>query len=169
MDGSSPLCRTGFIDDLKSCYFYHTTDVPPRRPAGEWTCAPASMPTWVASTPGPPHLEIGPASGFLTLRMEPARCEVVAFDCPRARPPTWSHTPSPPGSPQARASATSTKSHAFWLCHRLLGSRTHASTAALYAIPMPLARWMLHLRCVCCTYAIRFWTGTGPELTARNG
>jgi len=70
-------------------YFYHTMDIPGRgHVQGEWTLRDVehSYLGGVALA-GKSVLEIGPASGFLTMRMEQGGADVVAFDLDEAHMP----------------------------------------------------------------------------------
>jgi hypothetical protein len=139
MEGSTFYAAPRHVDDLTCCYFYHTTDVPGHGvQRGEWDLRPG-VDAYLGGVDlrGQRVLEIGTASGFLCFAMEQRGAEVVAFDLPATQPPDL--------IPFARADLhtwrANTRTHldklhnAYWLCHRLLGSRARVVYGSAYAIP----------------------------------
>lgn len=139
MDGSIAYVPPRFIDDLKTCYFYHTTDIPDHGvQRGQWDLRPG-VDTYLGGVPlqGKRVLEIGTASGFLCFEMERRGAEVVAFDLPATQPPDlvpYTRTDLPRWRDACRTNLDQLH-NAFWLCHRLLHSRARVVYGSAYAIP----------------------------------
>src|SRR4051812_2473409 len=121
MDATSLFTLPHFVDDLNTCFFYHTTDVPGHGVQhGEWDLRPG-VDAYLGGIDlqGKRVLEVGTASGFLCFERERRGAEVVAFDLVTAHPPAL--VPYPRAALQARRTNVRThldKIHnAYWLCH----------------------------------------------------
>jgi len=127
------------VTDLGTCYFYHAMDVPGHGLVeGEWDLRDGIRAyLGEVELEGKRVLEVGTASGFVCFAMEKQGAEVVAFDL--------SPEQTPDIVPFARADVQRADSdhrahvkklnNAFWLSHRLLGSRARVVYGTAYAIP----------------------------------
>jgi SAM-dependent methyltransferase len=127
------------VTDLGACYFYHTMEVPDHGVVeGEWDLRDG-LRAYLGGVElhGRRVLEIGTASGFVCFAMERLGAEVVAYDLSPAQEPDI--------VPFARADVgCALRDHqahvhklnnAYWLCHRLLGSRARVVYGTVYSIP----------------------------------
>ena len=77
-----PYAPSRLVENLRTCYFYHTMDLPGLGVvAGEWDLRPG-LTAYLGglSFAGKRVLEIGPASGFVGFMLERQGAEVVGFD-----------------------------------------------------------------------------------------
>jgi SAM-dependent methyltransferase len=134
-----PYAAPRTVTDLGACYFYHTMEVPGHGVArGEWDLR-GGIGAYLGNVElaGKRVLEIGTASGFVCFAMEKLGAEVVAQDL--------SPRDTPDIVPLARADVErAVRDHqahvekinnAYWLCHRLLGSRARVVYGSVYELP----------------------------------
>ena len=85
-------------------------------------------------------LEIGPASGYLTLHMERAGAEVVAIEL--SEPFSWDYVPQldalTPEVIRKRELGMGRLLNGFWLAHAEFGSSAHVHYGSAYSIPAGL-------------------------------
>lgn len=137
----SPFAAPRHVDDPTECDFYHTMELPELGLVeGKWDlrgCVDRYL--GGESVAGARVLEIGTASGFLCFEMERRGAEVVAFDLSDAHPADIVPRPDLGLSPQRihalSAPGIRRSNNAFWLAHRLLGSRARVVHGSVYAIP----------------------------------
>jgi hypothetical protein len=127
------------VTDIGACYFYHTMEVPGHGVVqGEWDLRDGVRAyLGDVNLRGRRVLEIGTASGYVCFAMEQLGADVVAYDLSPAQTPDI--------VPFARADVTQAirdhqahvhkLNNAYWLCHRLLGSRARVVYGTVYAVP----------------------------------
>jgi O-methyltransferase len=88
-------------------------------------------------------LEFGPASGYLSLKMEEMGAEVVVFDLPPGTPPDLLPEPSVDAEALSRTVATTIDRvrNSWWYSHRLFGSKNKATYGDIYHLPSWLGRF----------------------------
>jgi SAM-dependent methyltransferase len=136
---AAPYAEPRTVTDLSTCYFYHTMDVPGHgQVEGEWDLR-AGVRAYLGNVDvsGKRVLEVGTASGYVCFAMEKLGADVVAYDL--------SPEQTPDIVPFARANVEQALrdhrvhlaklNNAFWLCHRLLGSRARVIYGTIYALP----------------------------------
>jgi hypothetical protein len=130
---------------LEDCYVYHWFDMPDgRQIVGSWDLREK----WreylgEVDLKGLRVLELGPASGFLTLKMEDMGADVVAFDLPPGVPPDILPVPSI-SIEQLRASKAreiDRVRNSWWYFHRQFGSTAKAAYGDIYRLPDWLGRF----------------------------
>lgn len=128
---------------LEECKFYHTIDLPGvGLQEGEWDLRPG-IDRYLGSinVSGKRVLEIGTANGFVCFELESRGAEVVAFDL--ADGLTYDAIPSTEtrlGRDTYCAGLRRIK-NAYWLGHRLLGSRARVAYGHANALPEFLGRF----------------------------
>jgi 2-polyprenyl-3-methyl-5-hydroxy-6-metoxy-1,4-benzoquinol methylase len=89
MEGSSDVTSELFatprlVTNIDECHFYHSMDLPEYGPVdGEWDLRPG-IDQYLGSVDltGKRVLEIGPASGYVTMEMERRGASVVSVELP---------------------------------------------------------------------------------------
>ena len=113
------------------CHFYHTIDIPGLGLVGDgrWDLR-GGVDQYLGGVDlaGKRVLEIGPASGFLTMEMEKRGADVIAVELPAF--PGWDYVPYPPAVidpllEQRRAGMEMLKER-FWLNHAAHRSKSRA-------------------------------------------
>lgn len=131
--------------ELKDCYVYHWFDLPDGRTiTGSWDLRE----NWRAylghiDFRGLRVIEVGPASGFLSLKMEEMGAEVVAFDLPPGIPPD---TLPLPGCDMdeiraAQARAIDRVRNSWWYFRKQFNSRNKALYGDIYRLPPGIGRF----------------------------
>jgi SAM-dependent methyltransferase len=128
-----------FVTDLGDCYFYHTTLLPgPGLVLGEWDLR-AGIRDYLGGVDlaGKRVLEVGTASGFVCFAMEQLGADVVAYDLSPEQAPDIVPFARVDIEQAVRDHQTQVRklNNAFWLCHRLKGSRARMVYGTAYAIP----------------------------------
>ncbi len=121
------------------CDFYHSMDIPGHGHVdGQWDLR-AGIDAYVGGVDfaGKRVLEIGPASGFLTMEMEKRGADVVALEV--QDDPGWDFVPQPaavlkPMFPARRLHMARIKA-SFWFTHQAHRSRAKLLYADAYNIP----------------------------------
>jgi hypothetical protein len=130
---------------LEDCHVYHWFDMPDGTEiVGEWDLRDKwSEYLGAVSFEGLRVLELGPASGYLTLKMEQMGAEVVAFDLPPETAPEILPIPDVPFEQlrERHASATNRVRNAWWYFHRQFGSEAKAAYGDVYQLPEWLGRF----------------------------
>jgi hypothetical protein len=127
------------VTDLADCAFYHTMDLPGYGTVpGEWDLRPG-VEAYLGGVPlrGKRVLEVGTANGFLCFHMERQGADVVAYDLSERDP--WDMVPFARLDPAPLRDEYRTKTrrlnNAWWLAHRLYGSRARLAHGTVYDIP----------------------------------
>lgn len=126
---------------IDECTFYHTIELPGLgTQAGAWDLRATVEPyLGRADFRGKRVLDVGAANGFLTFEMERRGADVVAFDLPSGG--NWDLVPFAGLEERAaelRAfyeAAVPRRTRAFWLAHRLLGSKARLFLGDVYRLP----------------------------------
>jgi hypothetical protein len=130
---------------LEDCYLYHWFDMPDGTEiAGSWDLRDK----WKeylggVNLEGLRVLEFGPASGYLTLKMEEMGAKVVAFDLPPGTAPDILPIPGVPVEQlrQRQANAIDRVRNSWWYFHRQFGSEAKAAYGDIYQLPEWLGRF----------------------------
>jgi FkbM family methyltransferase len=129
----------------EDCYFYHWVDLPDGSTIrGSWDLR-ANWRAYLGHTElaGRRVLELGPASGFLSLMMEKAGAEVVAFDLPASAAPDMLPIPGADNDllREQTVSAIQRVKNSWWYLHRLFNSRNKVAYGDIYRLPPGLGRF----------------------------
>jgi hypothetical protein len=136
-----------FVPDQSRCTFYHTMDLPG---LGEVkggidlrSCTDAYLGNF--DFKGKRALDVGAASGYLSFSMEQRGAEVVSYDIGTGS--DWDVVPHykirdqlPKMRKGFDSGAIGTR-RAYWLSHRLLGSRAKAYYGNIYKLPSELGEF----------------------------
>jgi SAM-dependent methyltransferase len=127
------------IPNLKSCYFYHTMDIPGHGTVeGEWDLR-KGVTEYLGGVEfrNKRVLDVGKASGFLTFHMESKGAEVVGYDLSGSE--AWDVVPFARYDHQRRLRQTQVHigrlNNGFWLAHRAFGSKAKLVHGTVYTIP----------------------------------
>lgn len=127
------------VEAIEDCYFYHTTDVPGfGNRAGEWDLRPG-IDAYLGRVPfaGKRVLDLGAASGFLSFHMEHRGAAVVSYDLSERH--AWDIVPfstlDAVEVDRVRREHLRRINNAYWLMHRLTGSRAEVSYGTVYGVP----------------------------------
>jgi hypothetical protein len=128
---------------LGDCTFYHTIDLPGLGTQhGQWDLRPG-IGRYLGSFDfaGTRALEIGTANGFVCFELERRGADVVSFDL--AADLTYDAPPLPHEQlhPDAYRTGLQRIRNAYWLAHRLLGSRARVAYGHANALPAFLGRF----------------------------
>jgi 2-polyprenyl-3-methyl-5-hydroxy-6-metoxy-1,4-benzoquinol methylase len=127
------------VSNLSECYFYHTTEIPGFGVVeGEWDLRGDER-RYLGGVPlaGKRVLEIGAASGFLTIYMEQQGADVVAYDLSERQ--SWDIVPF--AGEDYREAALHRQEHlrrlnnGFWLNHQAHASHARMVYGTVYDIP----------------------------------
>lgn len=130
---------------LDDCYVYHWFDLPDGTElVGSWDLR-QHWRDYLGhfDFSGQRVLEPGPASGFLSLKMEALGADLVAFDLPPGTAPDLLPLPSIPVEQvrKQQASAIDRVRNSWWYVHRLFGSQNKAAYGSIYQLPDCLGRF----------------------------
>jgi len=134
-----PYAEPRLVTDLGDCLFYHTMDLPGRGTVEGLFDLRPGVREYLGGVDfrGRRVLEIGTANGFLCFHMERAGAEVVAYDLSEEQ--AWDFVPFVGAGTHERqrvhAENTRKLNNAFWLAHRLYGSRARAVYGTVYDVP----------------------------------
>ena len=146
------------VHDPAECYFYHTVDLPTYGLIrGEWDLR-GSVDAYLGHErlAGKRVLEIGTADGYLCFEMEKRGAEVVGYDL--SDDDLWDIVPYRKAiTDEARRNWRAhigKINNAWWLMHRLLGSKARAVYGTAYSVPPEIGPFdvatfgsiLLHLR-----------------------
>lgn len=134
------------VTDPAGCFFYHFMDLPGQGPVGDygWDLRP-NVDKYLADVDvaGRRVLEIGPASGFLTFRMESQGAEVVAVELGPDTP--WDVVPQSELDLdqilEDRYTIMEEIRNGFWLARRCLGGAAKVHYGSAYELPDKLGRF----------------------------
>jgi SAM-dependent methyltransferase len=134
--------RSVRIDD---CAFYHVMDLPGVGQVGGLWDLRGRVDEYLGNVDvsGKRVLEIGPASGFLTVEMEKRGADVVAVEL--GDDPGWQYVPYPPdvidAYKQARRADMPRLKNSFWFTHHAHGSRARLYYGDSANLPDALGRF----------------------------
>jgi SAM-dependent methyltransferase len=146
------------VDDLEECWFYHTMDVPGHGTVhGHWDLR-RTVGTYLGNVDfaGKRVLDVGCASGFLSLHVEREGAQVVSYDLSDQHP--WDIVPFAATDYrrliEERKAGIRKLNNSYWLNHRLNASRARVVYGTVYQIPLAigtvdvsvLGSILLHLR-----------------------
>ena len=123
---------------LEECHFYHTLDIPGTgRVEGAWEIVRPADYVGNIVLDGRRVLEIGPASGCLTVHMEQAGAEVVAYDLgPDQRPDNLLQgTYDRDRYLEEYRAFQRTLNNSFWFVHQAFGLKARVVYGSVYEIP----------------------------------
>ncbi len=136
-----------YVDDIKDCYFYHSTDVPTfGEQQGQWDLR-GRFADYIGNVnlTGKRVLDVGTASGFLAFSAEDAGAsEVVAFDLDTAARQNLIPFQASEYVTNREAWITKTTEgfkrwkNAFWLMHRLKKSNVLVCYGNIYDMPQEI-------------------------------
>jgi SAM-dependent methyltransferase len=131
------------IPRVEDCNFYHSIELPGLGlQEGQWDLRPG-IAKYIGGLDvrGQRVLEIGTANGFVCFELERRGAEVVAFDLPDGA--TFDSLPLPPEHPLLEGNRQGLRGiqNAFWLAHRLLGSRSRVVYGHANALPNFMGRF----------------------------
>ena len=133
----------------EDCRFYHSVTLADgEEVTGQWDLR-ANTDQYLGQVDfkGRSVLEVGPASGFLSLHMEAAGAEVTCLEPPMTQP--WDVVPHEGVNlPEWRADFTRSIEgvrHSFWYLHQQRGSRVRLVEADPYALPADLGTFDIGL------------------------
>ncbi len=130
---------------LDDCYRYHWFDMPSGETiVGSWDLR-ANWRAYLGGVDfrGKRVLETGPASGFLSLKMEEMGAEVVAFDLPPGTPPDVMPVPGVDEAMLAIewAKAIDRVRNSWWFFRRAFASKNKVIYGNIYDIPKDIGRF----------------------------
>jgi O-methyltransferase len=134
---------------LDDCFFYHTMDLPGIGTVGEEWDLRASVDAYLGNTDfaGKRVLEIGPASGFLTVTMEKKGASVVCLEVTEEK--AWEFVPYPESFMKSnradRRTGIPRLQNSFWLTRKLHGSSSKVYYGDANSIPDALGRFDIAL------------------------
>jgi hypothetical protein len=137
--GQARLAKEHEARGLEDCYVYHWFDLPDGRTIPGIYDLRKNWRAYLGNVDlsGRRVLEVGPASGFLTFKMEQDGADVVAFDVAPGASPDVMPTPGLDLDDVRRQFARDTKSvrTAWWYFHGEFGSRSRAIYGNIYEMP----------------------------------
>ena len=131
------------VEDLRGCYFYHTMELPGFGVVrGHWDLR-GMFDQYVGGVElaGKRVLDVGSATGFLTFEAEKRGAHVVSFDMSHVSQQHFLpfkdkiYYRDHAGWVEEYAPFIEGWKNAYWLCHRLLGSRAEVYYGNIYALP----------------------------------
>jgi hypothetical protein len=136
--GQSLYAQPRSVTDPSQCYFYHTIDLP-----GLGVIEGGDLRAGIDAYLGAVDfrdqrvLEIGTANGLLCFEMERRGADVVAYDLSSAQ--RWDIVPYEQydymGAVEGRRQHVDRINNAFWLGHRLVGSKAKMAYGSVYDVP----------------------------------
>jgi SAM-dependent methyltransferase len=145
------------VESADDCYFYHSMEIPGHGTVvGDWDLRGREE-EYLGATrfDGRRVLEVGPASGFLTMHMERCGARVVAVELPDGG--AWDMVPHAAlGAAPVREWQTTMRRmiNGFWFAHRRHRSAAQVHQGNIYDLPPELGRFdiavmgsvLLHVR-----------------------
>jgi hypothetical protein len=138
-ESSAPYASPRVVTDLADCIFYHSMDLPGHGTVHGLVDLRGGVDEYLGGVDlhGKRVLEMGTADGFLCFEMERRGADVVAYDLSEAQ-----HWDFVPASGRRADELTSEYQRnirrlndAFWLAHRLHGSRARVVYGSVYDVP----------------------------------
>ena len=136
---AGPYAPPRVVTDMSECLFYHTMDLPEHGTVEGLFDLRAGVDDYLGHVDlrGKRVLEIGTANGYLCFHMERAGAEVVAYDL--SEDARWDFVPfaRSDGVAIEREYRTNTRklNNAWWMAHRLYGSRARVVYGDVYRVP----------------------------------
>jgi SAM-dependent methyltransferase len=143
MNPNTVLAAPRFVDDLKDCYFYHTMELPGFGVVrGHWDLR-GRFEDYVGGVgvEGKTVLDVGAASGYLSFAAERRGARVLSFDMSDVRQQTFLpfkdklYYQDRERWAEWYGAQIEQWKNAYWLCHRLLGSRAGVFYGNVYDLP----------------------------------
>jgi SAM-dependent methyltransferase len=141
---SSPYAQARYVDDLSSCYFYHTIELPEfGLQDGGWDLR-GRFEDYIGHVDlsGKRVLDVGAASGFLSFEAERLGArEVVSFDIDNADRQSLlpfagsSYVTDHAAWSRMQTAAFRRWQNSYWLAHRLLKSKAKVVYGDVYRLP----------------------------------
>ncbi|HEV3410505.1 MAG TPA: methyltransferase domain-containing protein, partial [Chthoniobacterales bacterium] len=139
-----------FIERLEDCYFYHTMELPGFGVVkGHWDLR-GKFEDYIGHVDvrGKSVLDVGTATGFLSFEAERrGASRIVSFDMSDVRQQHFVPFPNkrphsdPDGWLEEYSATMERWKNAYWLCHRLFGSRAEVFYGDVGALPPALGRF----------------------------
>jgi hypothetical protein len=135
----APYAAPRHVADARDCIFYHSMDLPGVGAVEGLFDLRGGVDAYLGGVDvrGKRVLEIGTADGFLCFEMERRGAEVVAYDLSEREP--WDFVPAPGEDAAALVREYQRNvrrlNDAFWLAHRLHGSRARVVYGTVYEVP----------------------------------
>ena len=145
---NSPLfAQPLLVNSLDDCHFYHTTEIPGiGLVEASWDLR-EGVAAYLGNVDfsGKRVLEIGPASGFLTIYMEQRGAEVVSVELPVGEGYSWDYVPYA-GLELDTIQTEQTKMmskliNSFWFCHERFQSKAKVYNGSAYNLPAELGEF----------------------------
>jgi SAM-dependent methyltransferase len=150
LDGGALLAPARRVDELEDCFFYHAMELPGLGLVrGQWDLR-GRFDDYVGhvGVGGKSVLDIGTATGFLSFEAEKrGASRVVSFDMSDARQQSFLpfkdklYYRDPARWAETHAVEVERWKNAYWLCHRLLGSRAGVYYGNVYDLPTSLGQF----------------------------
>ncbi len=143
-DSTSIYAKPMNVEGADGCNFYHVMELPGLGLVGQrdigWDLR-STIDTYLGEVEfkGKRALDVGAASGYLTFEMERRGADVVSIDL--SDPDKWDLVPfanpafDATSVRQKYRSLVQGRIRAYWLAHRLLGSRARAYYGDVYSLP----------------------------------
>jgi 2-polyprenyl-3-methyl-5-hydroxy-6-metoxy-1,4-benzoquinol methylase len=147
MSATSLLARPRMIENLDDCYFYHTMELPEFGVVRAHWDLRGRFDDYIGGVDvaGKSVLDVGAATGFLSFEAErKGAARVLSFDMGDASQQTFVpfkdklYYRDHKSFVEYHTATVEKWKNAYWLCHRLLGSRAEVSYGNVYAMPEEL-------------------------------
>ncbi len=149
-EGNSLLASPRFVDRLEDCFFYHAMELPGFGLVPAHWDLRGRFDDYVSGVDvaGKSVLDVGAATGFLSFEAEKrGAASVLSFDMSDARQQTFLpfkdklfYRDRERWARQYGAEIEQWK-NAYWLCHRLLGSKAEVYYGNIYELPAELGEF----------------------------
>lgn len=150
IDRSSLLARPRFVDRLEDCFFYHAMELPGFGLVPAHWDLRGRFDDYVGGVDvaGKSVLDIGTATGFLSFEAEKrGAARVLSFDMSDARQQAFMpfkdklYYRDPNRWAELYGSEIEQWKNAYWLSHRLLGSKAEVCYGNIYDLPRELGQF----------------------------
>jgi SAM-dependent methyltransferase len=144
------LEQSRFVDRLEDCFFYHAMELPGFGLVPAHWDLRGRFDEYVGGVDmaGKSVLDIGTATGFLSFEAEKkGAANVLSFDMSDARQQTFLpfrnklYYRDPARWAEVYGAEIEQWKNAYWLCHRLLGSKAEVYYGNIYELPAELGRF----------------------------
>lgn len=147
VEQSPLLAQPRFVERLEDCFFYHAMELPEfGLLPGQWDLR-GRFEDYIGSVAvtGKSILDVGTATGFLSFEAEKrGATRVLSFDMSDPRQQTFLpfkdklYYRDPARWAEVYGAEIERWKNAYWLCHRLLGSKAKAYYGNIYELPAEL-------------------------------
>ena len=148
------LAHPRFVERLEDCFFYHAMELPEfGLVRGQWDLR-ERFDDYVGgvAVAGKSVLDVGTATGFLSFEAEKrGAARVLSFDMSDPRQQTFLpfkdklYYRDPARWAEAYGAEIEQWKNAYWLCHRLLGSKAQVYYGNIYELPTELGQFDIAL------------------------